>query len=306
MKEITVLSGKGGTGKTTITAALASLSKNAVLCDNDVDAADLHLILKPTVIQQEIYLGAWEASIHQDSCSNCQICMDYCRFEAIDINEEGFPQVNSFKCEGCRLCERVCPENAIDSKQSTNNKWFISETRFGDMVHAQMGPGEENSGKLVSTVRTKSREIAREKGLDYIINDGPPGVGCSAISSISGVDLVVLVTEPTLSGLSDAKRLIRLAQSFNIPVVGVLNKADINKEVANQIIGYFTSENIPVLAQIPFNKDIVEAMILGKTVVEYDKHSFVSSEIMKVWKYIEDFKTERKNDYRSLASKAAL
>ncbi|GAF05303.1 ATP-binding protein [Saccharicrinis fermentans] len=283
MKEITILSGKGGTGKTTVTAALASLAGNAVLCDNDVDAADLHLILDPKIQEEHVYEGAWQASIHQDECEQCQLCMEKCRFDAIHLNKEGYPEVNPFQCEGCRLCERICPAQAITSVQSKNNHWFVSSTRFGSMVHAKMGPGEENSGKLVSVVRKKAKEIATENTADFIINDGPPGIGCSAISALSGTDLVVLVTEPSKSGLYDAKRLVELAQSFDIPIGGVINKEDINTEMSDEIVAFFASKHIPLLAKIPFNKEVVKAMVKGETITEFNDHSVMAQCIHHIW-----------------------
>ncbi len=297
MKEITVLSGKGGTGKTTVTAALASVGSNLVLCDNDVDAADLHLILKPDIREENIYLGAYQAEIQTDKCTACGICMDYCRFNAIYLQDDGMPMVQNEQCEGCRLCERICPQDAITSEQSKNNKWFISETRFGNMVHAEMGPGEENSGKLVSLVRKKAKHIAEISGADYILNDGPPGVGCSAISSISGTNVVLLVSEPSISGLSDAERLVELAKSFRIPVLGIVNKADLNEEIGNRIKQFFKINDIPLLAEIPFDKNVVEAMIHEKSIVEYDSDLEISKRMLLVWQQIVRF-LNNSNDYR--------
>lgn len=284
MKEITVISGKGGTGKTTVTAALASLGKNMVLSDNDVDAADLHLILKPVVLETHCFEGSWLASINPDQCINCGICSDHCRFEAISLDDHGVRRVHPFKCEGCRLCERVCPSEAISSTRSTNNSWYVSDTRMGKMTHAMMGPGEENSGKLVTQVRTKAREIAKELKADIILNDGPPGTGCPAIASITGTDRVLLVMEPSKSSLHDAQRVIELVKQFEIPIFVIINKWDINAEMTKQIEKYLELNSIPLLGKLPFQELFVEAMIKGQTIVEFDPGSDISKTLSSAWK----------------------
>jgi MinD superfamily P-loop ATPase len=286
MKEITILSGKGGTGKTSITAALASVARNAVFCDNDVDAADLHLIFNPIQKEEHSFSSSWDVEIDTEKCTQCNICKDYCRFEAIHTSKNEELTINHFKCEGCRLCERVCPENAICSKQNKNNYWYVSDTRFGTLVHAKMGPGEENSGKLVTQVRKRARELAEEYQLEYIVNDGPPGIGCAAISSISGTSLVLLVIEPTKSGLHDAKRLIELVESFHIPLMTVLNKSNINTDIANQIEDFLQTKQIKLLAKVPFDKEMVESMVEGKTILEYNPASEISNDIKQIWQSI--------------------
>lgn len=273
MKEITVLSGKGGTGKTTVTAALASMGKDQVLCDADVDAADLHLILEPRILEQHVYEGAWLASINQDLCASCGICSEYCRFDAIITDESGLRSIHPFKCEGCRLCERICPSRAIHSERSTNSSWFVSETRAGIMTHASMGPGEENSGKLVTTVRKKAREIAMDKGAQFILTDGPPGTGCAAISSITGSDAVLLVMEPSRSSVHDARRLIELVRQFNIPMYAIINKFDIHSSTSREIESFLNSRCIRLLGKIPFDEAAVKAMLAGQSIPEYDPDS---------------------------------
>jgi MinD superfamily P-loop ATPase len=283
MTEITILSGKGGTGKTSITAALASLSVNTVFCDNDVDAADLHLLLHPVIKEQNTFQSAWKASINSDKCTNCRICINHCRFDAIHLINGGGLKINPFQCEGCRLCERVCPENAITSERSSNNYWYVSDTRFGTFVHAKMGPGEENSGKLVSQVRKRAKEIALETNKSFLLSDGPPGIGCAAISSITGTNVVLIVIEPSKSGLHDAMRLVELIDSFHIKTFAVINKYDINLEIVLKIEEYLQSKNILLLAKIPFDKKMVEAMIVGKTIIEYSPDSDISIKMNEIW-----------------------
>lgn len=283
MKEITILSGKGGTGKTTITAALASVAKNAVYCDNDVDAADLHLLFKPQIQEEYNFSSGWKLRIDSEKCASCNHCSQYCRFDAIHQKGDGVVFINPLQCEGCRLCERICPNAAISSTENTNNHWYVSTSRFGTLVHAEMGPGEENSGKLVSQVRKKAKEIGLASNHNFIINDGPPGIGCATIASLSGTNHVLLVIEPTKSGLHDAARLVELVNSFNINTYAVINKFDINKEVVCEIVTFLHKNNIPLLAQIPFDEGIVEAMTLGQTIVEYQPESEITKIIKEVW-----------------------
>jgi MinD superfamily P-loop ATPase len=276
MKEITILSGKGGTGKTTITAALATSGENLVLCDADVDAADLHLILKPQILESYIFEGARVASIDRERCTHCGICSDYCRFEAILMDDSGARSINPFKCEGCRLCERICPSKAISSVKSTNNSWFVSSTRAGLMTHASMGPGEENSGKLVSQVRKKAREIAKDTNAGVLLTDGPPGTGCAAISSITGTDAVLLVIESSMSSLHDARRLVKLVRQFGIPIFAIINKFDIHTGMSEEIERFLDAQSIPLLGKIPFDESVVRAMVAGQSIHEYEPDSEIT------------------------------
>lgn len=283
MTEITVLSGKGGTGKTSITAAIAAIAKNAVFSDCDVDAADLHLLLKPNIQESHEFDSGSKAVIDPEQCISCGICMDECRFDAIHQPKEGLFVVDPYQCEGCRLCERLCPANAISSKTNFNNFWYVSETRFGPMVHAHMGPGEENSGKLVSTVRNKAKEIAREKGFNVIINDGPPGIGCPVIASLTGVQKVLLVVEPSKSGLHDAQRVAQLTRKFNIPAFALINKQDLNPEMTQKAIELLEELQIPLLGKLNFDDQFVKAMIQGKTINEFAPDSEIAKTIEEAW-----------------------
>lgn len=289
MKEITIVSGKGGTGKTTVTSALATIGEQLVLCDSDVDAADLHLILKPKILESHVFEGAWVAYLDPDICTDCGLCQEYCRFEAISENGEGRLRINPFKCEGCRLCERICPVEAIHSEKSINNSWYVSETRAGIMIHASMGPGEENSGKLVSQVRTKAREIAKDQDVKILLTDGPPGTGCAAISSITGTDAVLLVIESSMSSLHDAKRMVELVGKFQIPVYAVMNKYDIHPDVSSDIEAYLRQNSIPLLGRIPFDETVVSAMVAGKSVPEFTPDSQLTGIFKDIWDRLADF-----------------
>ncbi len=286
MNDITILSGKGGTGKTSITAALASIIENTVFVDADVDAADLHIIFQPKNKETHVFEGAWVVSIDSDLCTNCGLCKQHCKFEAIHYKQGGGLQIDPFACEGCRLCERICPVNAISSERSSNNHWYVSDTRFGPMVHAKMGPGEENSGMLVTQIRKSAKEIAQKINADFIVNDGPPGIGCAAIASITGTDAVILVTEPSKSGFHDVVRLVELVQSFQIPMYALINKFDINLDITKQMESFFTSQGIQLMGKLPFSEEMVYSMVEKKTIVEYNKDSEIGKMLSKLWKKI--------------------
>lgn len=286
MKEITILSGKGGAGKTSVAAAIASLAENAVFCDNDVDAADLHLIFNPHVREEHDFDSGKKAMIDPQICTACGLCIEHCRFDAIHPNKEDIPEVNPFQCEGCRLCERICPADAIHILQFKNNKWFVSETRFGPLVHARMGVGEENSGRLVTVIRQKAREIAVQTAAGFIINDGPPGIGCPVIASLTGTGVVLLVIEPSLSGLHDAKRLMELVDSFNIPALAIINKYDINLEITGRVKKFLKEKSIPLIGKIPFDTQLVDAMVAGESIIEFDPKSDLAEKFREIWEKI--------------------
>lgn len=281
MKQILVISGKGGTGKTMLTGAFASLAKNKVMADCDVDAANLHLLLGPSVKERHPFKSGAFAKIDPALCTGCGKCRTACRFEAISPEFA----ISPIRCEGCGLCARVCPAKAIRMQESTVGEWFVSDTRYGPFVHAKLGIAEENSGKLVAKVRETAKEIAKTQGASLVIIDGPPGIGCPIIASLSGVDLALIVTEPTLSGLHDAERVIELAAHFQIPVKLVINKWDINPETSEKIEYFFASRNVPVIGKIPFAHVVIESVIAGKPVTEYTNGPF-KNEITKIWEFV--------------------
>ncbi|HHW03941.1 MAG TPA: P-loop NTPase [Thermoanaerobacterales bacterium] len=264
MKEIVVLSGKGGTGKTTVTASLAALVKNAVLTDCDVDAADLYLILKPEIKDTFKFWGSQKARINEKTCIRCGKCENVCRFDAI----KDF-KVNPTFCEGCGVCYNICSQKAIDMVDTLSGHWYISDTRYGPMVHARLGIAEENSGKLVSLVKKTAREIAERRGYKYIITDGPPGIGCPVISTLSGADEAMIVTEPTAAGLHDMERLLKLAENFKVTVKVVINKFDLAEEKSKEIEQFCIDKGIEVIGKIPFDEDVVKAISKGVPPVEY-------------------------------------
>ncbi len=291
MKELVVISGKGGTGKTSIVAAFAQLAENAVFADCDVDAADLHLILQPNVRQQSDFTGGKQARINTDLCTGCGKCMQVCRFDAISHNgpannfADSTYTVEPLGCEGCGVCVKFCPANAIEFNDTVNGKWYISDTRFGTMVHARLGIAEENSGKLVTLIRNQARELAQQNNNDFVIVDGSPGIGCPVIASITGADLVLIVTEPTLSGQHDLQRVAQLAQSFKIPVVVAVNKYDLNPQMAKAIEHEAQKHNIKVAGKIRYDKSVTRAQVMKSTVLEYTA-SAVTTDIKSLWRNV--------------------
>ncbi|MEA1935210.1 MAG: ATP-binding protein [Thermodesulfobacteriota bacterium] len=285
MKEIVVISGKGGTGKTSLVASFAALAEKKVLADCDVDAADLHLVLNPKIGYREDFSGGKKAKIITEECIECGKCEEACRFEAIYYpdSENEIPCVNTIFCEGCGVCVRVCPVEAISFDDAVNGEWYISSTHYGPMVHARLGMAEGNSGKLVTIVRNKAREIAEKENLDFIIVDGSPGIGCPVIASIAGADLVLVVTEPTLSGQHDLLRASELAAHFRIPTVICINKWDLNPDIAKQIEAEAKERGIKDVGRIRYDTAITKAQIMRTSVVEYTGGA-VSEDIKQVWR----------------------
>jgi MinD superfamily P-loop ATPase len=275
VKELVVISGKGGTGKTSVVASFAALAKNKVLADCDVDAADLHLVLSPKIVHREDFVGGKSARILPELCVSCGKCATVCRFDAITF--DGPPndviaktyRIDPVACEGCGLCAYFCPADAVDFSAHVNGEWYVSETRHGPMVHAKLGIAEENSGKLVTTVRRKAGEIAEEEGLDLVIIDGSPGIGCPVIASVTGAAMVLVVTEPTLSGLHDLDRVADLTRHFGIPTAVCVNKSDINPEMTNDIREHCVARGLDLLGEIRYDTEVTRAQIAGQSVVEY-------------------------------------
>jgi MinD superfamily P-loop ATPase len=277
MKEVVVLSGKGGTGKTSIVGCFAVLARNKVLADCDVDAADLHLLLNPAVQQQNEFWSGQVSFIDEETCIHCNLCQKLCRFEAIkDYN------VDPVSCEGCSFCSHICPVEAITMKENLSGHWFISDTRYGPLVHARLGIAQENSGKLVALVRQQAGLLAKEQAFDYIISDGPPGIGCPVISSLSGANLALLVTEPTLSGIHDLERVLGVCHHFSVPALVCINKYDLNEDNTHQIETYCHSQGVAVVSKIPFDNVVTEALVQMLPVVEYSRGK-VTQEIESLW-----------------------
>jgi MinD superfamily P-loop ATPase len=277
LKQIAVISGKGGTGKTVLTASLAALIKDKVTVDCDVDAADLHLLLHPEVKERHEFMGGKKAVIDPSLCQKCGRCAVHCRFKAIDKDI----CIDPLKCEGCGLCAHVCPFGAITMKDNVCGEWFISDTNYGPFVHAKLGIGEDNSGKLVARIRMAAKELAEKNNAGAVIIDGPPGTGCPVMASLSGVDRALIVTEPTLSGLHDAERVMQVTRYFNIPAQIVINKWDLNPAMAERIDKHFKAEGIKTAGRIGFNPAIVKAMVKGQSIVEYGDRESVN-EIVKI------------------------
>ncbi len=282
MKKIAIISGKGGSGKTTLVSNLAPIFENKVLVDCDVDAPDLYIVLDPKIEKEGKFRGSDIAFIDKNTCIECGQCIEVCRFDAISPSYV----VDFSACEGCTFCERICPVGAIEMKERIAGNWYIGNTRFGPMVYAKLNPGEENSGKLVLLVRKQAEFLAQTQGKEYILIDGPPGIGCPVTSSITGVELVVIVTEPTKSGIHDLDRVVRLTENFNLKQGIVINKYDLNSEMTLEIREYARSKAIPIIGEIPFDKTMVEALTRKLTIREFAPQHFLNSIFYDIYENI--------------------
>ena len=286
MNELVIISGKGGTGKTSVTASFAVLADRPVICDCDVDAADLHLVLAPVIQEKHEFRSGREAVIRQADCVGCGICGDVCRFGAVKRDqacESGILfSIDPISCEGCGVCIRFCPEKAIDFPERLCGQWFVSDTRCGKMVHARLGIAAENSGKLVSTVRREARHLAEEENHSTVIVDGPPGIGCPVIASVTGASQVLVVTEPTVSGEHDLERVLSLTRHFQIPTSVCVNKWDINPDMTRRIEEKAVVAGARIAGRIRYDRAVTRAQIEQKAVVEID--AACAEDIIRIWK----------------------
>lgn len=284
MKELVIISGKGGTGKTSVAASLAALATNAVIADCDVDAADLHLVLEPQILKRHNFSGGFGAKVRAAKCIGCGTCVQLCRFNAVNM-EQNCAQINSISCEGCGVCNYFCPEKAIDFSPEVNGQWFLSATCHGPMVHARLGIAQENSGKLVSLIRNQAKKLAKNEDRELIIVDGSPGTGCPVIASLTGADLLLAVTEPTMSGRHDLKRVAELAAHFGTPLAICINKWDLNPSLAELIENDARQCNLPVVGRIRYDSAVTEAQIHRRTVVEHAE-SGAATDIEQLWQAV--------------------
>ena len=295
VRELLVISGKGGTGKTSIVASFAVLSDNAVLADCDVDAADLHLLLSPDIQRTEQFYAGHVAVIRADACIGCGECEDDCRFGAIHMNGgrpgEALFRVDPVACEGCGVCVHFCPTEAIDFPERRSGEWFVSETRCGPMVHARLGIAEGNSGKLVSTVRQEAKRVAQERQREMVIVDGPPGIGCPVIASLTGVSLVLVVTEPTLSGEHDLERVLQLTNHFGIATAVCVNKWDVNPSLTEQIERKARESKASVVGRVRYDRQVTSAQIRGHAAVEEEGDA--ADDIRAVWRDLQNLTSRR-------------
>jgi MinD superfamily P-loop ATPase len=285
MKELVIISGKGGTGKTSLVSAFSSLAKNAVLCDADVDAADLHLILSPRHRERHPFEAGHRARIDPERCVQCGDCRERCRFGAVTADF----RIDPVACEGCGVCAHFCPEGAVKMEPNLCGEWYVSDTRFGPMVHARLGIAEENSGKLVTRVRTRARELAEAEHRNLLLTDGPPGVGCPVIAAVGGASAVLIVTEPTVSGRHDMARVAELAEFFRIPALMVINKFDLNPETGAAMEDFARERGIRPIGRLPFDPAFTRAMVAGQTLFEYGQAPWIEETVRKTWREVQEW-----------------
>lgn len=287
MKEIVVISGKGGTGKTSLSSSFAYLEgANSVVCDCDVDAANMHLLLGADFSHQQDFMSGELAVIDPESCTNCGDCFDVCRFDAITKLSD-FHSVDKISCEGCNYCFKICPNDSITMQIQKAGDLFISNIKNNaKMVHAKLGFAAENSGKLVAQVKSEGKVLALKEDREYVITDGSPGIGCPVISSLSGANIVVLVTEVSVSGFHDLQRVYELTKAFNLPCVCIINKYDLNKDILKEMEEFLSQENIEIISKIPYDETFTKAISKAQPIVEFDKDSALSQNIVKTWEII--------------------
>jgi MinD superfamily P-loop ATPase len=281
MKELVVISGKGGTGKTTVLASFAALAGRSVLADCDVDAPDLYLLLHPEINHQEEFRGGQLAVISQERCLRCGRCREVCRFQAITSEF----CVEPLDCEGCGACRVVCPAEAVELVERTAGDWFKGDTKYGPMVYARLRPAEENSGKLVALVRKETRAQAARDGIELLLTDGPPGIGCPVIATLGNADLALIVTEPTPSGIYDLERTVGLCRHFRVPAAVCVNKFDLNPRLDDEIRSFCAQSQVAVTESIPFDESVTKAIQQGVPLVEFD-HGPASRAVSAVWQQV--------------------
>jgi MinD superfamily P-loop ATPase len=294
MKELVVISGKGGTGKTSMVASFAALAENrVVLADVDVDAADLHLVLEPRILRRETFVGGSKAQIKPARCTICGKCKELCRFDAVHYDGPGNAladktfRIDPLACEGCGVCAHFCPQNAIEFAPAVCGRWFVSETRFGPMVHARLRPGAENSGKLVTRIRQAAQQLAVERGLELVLCDGSPGIGCPVIASLTGASLALVVAEPTASGLHDFGRVVDLLKRLDVPGLLLVNKADLNDATTDRLEEAAWSHGIQPVGRVPYDPAVTRAQISGSTVIEVSSGPAAKA-ICSLWREVKE------------------